>query len=163
MKHPFSFFAIVLIVATLFFGTSAFQDQKSSQAEPARCCFHKAKDLVSRDGKVEFVKKKAIVPVFKVPAEKWFILTDLHLERRGRYHAYPSLIQRKDGKEVERINNVFLTRNAMGTGPYSTPPLGNPTTGLAFPPQSLLMLSSIPQSDNPNKYAYHLRGYLTDQ
>lgn len=163
MKHHFSFLTITLILAVLILGSAAFQAENTGPSTGAGPRFPNAQDLVSRNGSANFVPKKRFVPIYKVPAGKWFVLTDLHIEREGGSMIYPKLVQRKDGKDLERIHWLFLRRNTRKGYATGTAPLGNPRTGLAFPPKVLVMLSAGRAMSGTAKYAYHMRGYLTDR
>lgn len=66
-----------------------------------------------------------------MPADKWFVLTDLFIESDIQR---PNFVERADGKDTEVLPGFWLKRND-GEGYYaSTHPLGNPATGLAFRP-----------------------------
>ena len=158
--------AFCAMVALLSYSISQSTPAKSAPTQPRAGtplpAFPEASHLVCRDGVLTLNAQKQTYPVYKVPADKWFVLTDVRIQP-DRNSSWPGIVQRKDGKDEERIGGTFLQHERKRTNTsyrYYGPYLGDPRVGVAFAPKSLVAVS---RNGRTGRYAYHIRGYLTDR
>ena len=138
------------LVTGLLLGSSFIQQASSDQAQPKRPL--PASRIVNLDGWASGNKKDRPATIYKVPANKRLVVTDIAIYERN-----VQLVQRLAGKDTVK-RSWWLT----STKDYYR--LSSLKTGLVFEPGSLVMLALRPDIAKKRVIAsgYHLNGYLTD-
>ena len=152
MKSPlYSAAAMLVVLAAYTIGISASPQQFGVPGEQRHQWPPRAKDIVNLSGRAELSPKKDFAIVYKVPADRWLILT-----AAVTTYGIADILQRKSGKDEQKLSYMTFLRTDTGSSMKESGPIG-----LKFVPGSLVILKHT--THRPQSIPYHIRGYLTDQ